>query len=44
MVQESAQRQATALIMEIKSIIRCHLDPLSRVHRLSPQGVSLSGS
>lgn len=37
-------RPPSALIVEIKSILRCQLDPISRAQRVRPNGVSVLGS
>ncbi|OAP05938.1 hypothetical protein AXX17_AT3G22010 [Arabidopsis thaliana] len=36
----SSSRPAAGLIMEIKNLIRTHLDPLSRAQRIGPNGLS----
>ncbi|KAG7581859.1 Reverse transcriptase zinc-binding domain [Arabidopsis suecica] len=39
-IHTSIFRPVAALILEIKGILRCHLDPLTRAQRLGPHGVS----
>ncbi|XP_020874182.1 uncharacterized protein LOC110226574, partial [Arabidopsis lyrata subsp. lyrata] len=40
----ASSRPASALVFEIKNILRCHLDPLSRAQRITPPAPTLLGS
>ncbi|KAL9830078.1 hypothetical protein AtNW77_Chr3g0185621 [Arabidopsis thaliana] len=39
-LHNTTSRPAAGIILEIKALIRCHLDPLSRAQRLGHQGTS----
>jgi len=39
-LHNATSRPAAGIILEIKALIRCHLDPLSRAQRLGHQGTS----
>lgn len=43
-LHNSVSRPAIALIVEIKNLIRCHLDPLTRAQRIGPHGNSFLAS